>query len=122
MFKLKIINRTAEWVDNISETAESLDDSLFFWKQHWKKHWCVRICSWTRAARILFGRGRSNRKEHGLMVYFPGQKGLGVCIQEQSDVLGHDFRCGYRFGMDFGINIRACCGMIPSKHVDKQVG
>ncbi len=47
------------------------------------------------------------------------RKALG-CIQEQSDILGYDFMGGYRFGMDIGINISACGGMIPSQHVDKQ--
>ncbi len=48
------------------------------------------------------------------------RKALG-CIQEQSDTLGYDLMDGYRFGMDIGVNIWACGGMIPSQHVDKQV-
>ena len=52
---------------------------------------------------------------------FHDRKALG-CIQEQSGISGYEVRGGYRFGMDIGVSIWACGDMIPSQHVDKQVG
>ena len=68
------------------------------------------------------GRGDdSDRNRHVMMVSVPGQKGLLVCIQEQSDVLGYDFRRCYRCGMKVGVN--TCCGgiILPSENVNNQI-
>ena len=60
----------------------------------------------------------SARKEYVLDVYIPEQKRFRVYIQEQSDVLGYDFRCSYRFGINIELIDWACGGMIASRHVD----
>lgn len=62
----------------------------------------------------------STRKRHVVTVSVPRQKGLIVCIQEQSDVLGYDFRHRYRCGMDIGLKTWTCGGMIPVQNVDKR--
>lgn len=66
--------------------------------------------------------GGMNRKEHVLMISVPGQNGFRVCIQEQNNVIGYDFRGYYRFGMNMSVSLWTCGGMISSQYVDQQVG
>lgn len=70
----------------------------------------------------MYELGGSNRKNLVLTVSVPGQKGLMVCSQDQSVVLGHDSRRRYRCGMDTGVDTWTCRGMISLQHFDKRVG
>ena len=52
----------------------------------------------------------------------PRRKGFRICVQKQSDVLGHDFRCSYSTGTDNDFSVWACDCMLFSHYVNKQAG